>query len=293
MHLDSYKLLGIDIVDSSLAKLGRELGIALSGDKKLALVKVNTELLRRQLNDTSFKRTLHESDVIIPDGRGVQWAAKYLTMPVTRNKFMRPIQSVWQMIYSGAAIVLNPSFISYPITEVFPGIEAFNLMLQAVEDSGKSVYFFGAKQKDLELAIENIRLDHPKLKIAGFQNGYDFQSDSKVDPVADINKTDAALLIVALGSPKQEYWIHENLPKLKHVKVAVGEGGTLVRIAYPRQKAPTWVNRLGLEWLWRLFFNSSLTEGRGRWKRFWDSVPRFIYEMVKWKIKNGYAKVTK
>jgi N-acetylglucosaminyldiphosphoundecaprenol N-acetyl-beta-D-mannosaminyltransferase len=109
--------------------------------------------------------------------------------------------------------------------------------------------------------------------------------------VTEINKTNAALLVVALGSPKQEIWINDNISKLKNIRVAVGEGGTLDRIANPSQRAPKLVNRIGIEWLWRIFFNKSKTGTSNRLKRAWNAVPVYIYKTVKWKIKYGQTKI--
>ncbi len=264
----------------------------LNGHGSSQVCKINTEFLVRANRSKDFLKTLNESRLCIPDGRGVLWAARYSTLPISSNKLIRSVQSVWQMFYSGISIVFNPNFITFPIPENIPGLDALKLMLMAAEETNSGVFFLGAAQNDLDKAIENIRKEMPKLNIAGSMNGYDFQTDKTFDPVAVINATEAKLLIVALGSPLQEFWIRDSLPKLKKIRVAVGEGGTLDRIANPSQAAPSWVNRIGLEWLWRLFFNKSLTKNSGsRFKRVWNAVPVFVYEVVKWKIKNGAIEV--
>jgi N-acetylglucosaminyldiphosphoundecaprenol N-acetyl-beta-D-mannosaminyltransferase len=263
----------------------------LQGKTKFNVFKINTEFLVRTQRDYEFSMVLNSSDMNIPDGRGVQWAARYLTLPITDNKFFKLIQAIWQMVYSGAAIVLNSRFIKYPVLEVLPGIEALKLMLSAAEKVEAGVFFFGSSDMILQKAASSLQKQFPDLRITGMLNGYDYQKNNSIDPVALINKTDAKLLIVALGSPRQEYWIHDNLPKLKNIRVAVGEGGTLDRIANPLQKTPRIINRLGLEWLWRFVFNKSQTETRNRLQRVWNAVPVFIYEVVKWKIKNGAIKV--
>ncbi len=172
-----------------------------------------------------------------------------------------------------------------------PGVEAFSQMMLAASKEGVGVFLFGSPEGVLSLTVKNTKKEFPRLKIAGSLDGYAFQKDSNIDPVAEINKTDAKLLIVALGSPKQEQWIKDNMSKLKNIQVAVGEGGTFTRIANPRQRSPKFINRIGLEWLWRLFFNRSETSTRNRFQRFWQSVPMFIYRSVRWKIKHGQAKI--
>jgi len=262
--------------------------ILLSETTTTGIYKINTEFLVRAIGDSSFKGALNLPGLNIVDGRGVLWAARYLTLPVSDNHGIRLFQAVWQMFYSGAAIVFNPKFITYPVAENIPGVEALKLMLKAAEETGSEVFFFGATQHDLEAATKNIKKEMPRLKIAGSLNGYDFQKDSMMDPVSIINESGAKLLVVALGSPLQEYWIRNNLGKLPNVRVAVGEGGSLAFLAGTLRRAPKLAQKIGLEWLWRLFMNKSLTHQTGsRLKRVWNAVPVFIYEVVKWKIKNG------
>lgn len=256
---------------------------SLKKSDKVKISKINAEFLHRALKNDEFRSVINESDLNLVDGRGVLWAAKYLSLPISSNAIIRPIQVIIQMIYSGLAIVFYPNYIKKPIKEAIPGVDAFGIMMQAAADTGASVYFFGASQDVLDVAISNIEKEFPNLQIAGQLNGYDYVQND-INPVDEINKTDARLLIVALGSPKQENWIKENIEKLKNIRVAVGEGGTLDRIANPKQKSPKFVNEIGLEWLWRLFFNQSKTGSRGRFGRLMNSVPLFIYEVVKWKV---------
>lgn len=263
----------------------------LVGREKKRISKINTEFLLRAKNDKDYCELINSSDLNIVDGRGVLWAARYLTLPVSKNMFIRLIQAIWQMVYSGAAIIFNPKFIAYPIPEAFPGIEAFRLMMRAAADQKAGVFIFGCRQDTLNLALKNIKKEFPSLEISGAINGYDFEKDKSIDVVSEINKTEAKILIVALGSPYQEQWIRDNMKDLNNIRIAVGEGGTLDRIARPSQKAPTFINRVGLEWLWRLLFNKSLTGTRGRFRRFWNAVPVFIFSVVKWKVKYGQTKI--
>ena len=284
-------ILGVKINDITSAELSRRLSASFDGNKKLTITKINAEFISRALVDDKYRKLLNNSDLSIVDGRGVLWVARFLLLPVVDNRFLRTIQVIYQMIYSGASIVLFPRFITYPLSEAMPGVEVFGQMIRLASDKGAGVYLFGSRQEVIDRTIKNLSRDNPKLRIVGSMNGYDFQNDKNIDPVAEINKTDAKLLIVALGSPKQEQWIMDNISKLKNIRVAVGEGGTLTRIADPKQKAPKTINRLGLEWLWRLLFNISETSSRNRFQRFWRSVPVFIGRAVRWKIKNGQTRI--
>lgn len=252
-----------------------------------SIYKINTEFILRANRDKKFQSILNKGTSTIVDGRGVLWIARYLSMPIERkhNLFITTIIAIWQMVYSGMAIIFNPKFINTPIKENIPGVDAFKLMLKVAEETDSSVFLFGATQSDLDGAIKNIKIEFPKLIISGSLNGYEWQKNKNINPINIINSTNAKLLIVALGSPLQEYWIEENISKLKNVRVAVGEGGTLAFISGTFKRAPKMVQKIGLEWLWRLFANRSLTHQTGsRLKRVWEAVPVTIYEVVKYKI---------
>lgn len=284
-------ILDVKIDKYTKSQFGALLRGYLDSKKVIKISKINTEFLHRALGDGKFFKILNSSDVNIVDGRGVLWAARYLTLPISDSKFIRPIQAIWQMIYSCVFIVFHPKFITDPIIEPIPGIIAFKVMMRAASDKKVGVFLFGSSVDTIKTATKKIKLEFPDLKISGTMNGYDFQKNNSIDPVAEINKTDAKILIVALGSPKQEYWINDNIDKLKNIQIAVGEGGTLDRIANPSQKSPDFINNIGLEWFWRMIFNESKTSTRNRFQRFWNSVPSFIGEVVRWKIKNGQTKI--
>jgi N-acetylglucosaminyldiphosphoundecaprenol N-acetyl-beta-D-mannosaminyltransferase len=289
--MDKTKLFGIKIEKISGDELQIEIKKFLLGKSKVKIAKVNSEFLLRAIKNKEFKDALNSFDMNFSDGIGVLWAAKYLSIPVVKNKLLRFAQAIWQMIYSGASLVFNPKFCRYPIPENIPGVDALMLMLKVASETKSGVFFFGATRGDLDSSIKGIKKRIPTLKVSGSMNGYDFQKMSSISPVDEINKTEAKLLIVALGSPLQEYWIQNNMEKLTSIRVAVGEGGSLAFLGGTFKRAPKWMEKIGLEWLWRLFVNKSLTHQTGsRLKRVWNAVPVFIYEVVKWKLKYGATK---
>lgn len=256
----------------------------------LTIAKINSEFLYRAWYDAGYAELINSFSLKIADGRGVAWSARYLSLPVTKCRLGRYLQASWQVVYSGLALIFRPAFLKQPLPAVFPGVEALELMLEEAEKAQAGVFFFGATEAVVSGAVKSLKQAHPQLKIKGYLNGFDFQSQATIDPVQIINQSGAKLLFVAMGSPRQEEWINQHLSELTKVRVAVGEGGTLTRIAKPKQLAPQWINRLGLEWLWRTLFNASETTGRSRWQRLWHSVPGFMWLNLKWKVRHGYQK---
>lgn len=285
------KILNTRVDELTKKQLIEKISANLRKSKKTKISKINAEFLQRAFDDEDFQKVLNASDLNIVDGRGVLWAARYLTIPVSDNFVIRWIQSIYQTVYSGLFMIFNPNYVKYPIPGTVPGIEALKMMMSIAANENAGLFLFGGSETVLKKSIKNLRKEFPAIKISGHLNGYDYQKDKTIDVIGEINKTDAKILIVALGSPRQEYWINDNIDKLKNVIIAVGEGGTLDRIASPSQAAPKFVNSIGLEWMWRLLFNKSLTSSRNRFQRFWVSVPSFICRVVKWKVRYGQNKV--
>ena len=235
----STKIFDINIVSNTKSDVRKWLALSLKNTNKAIIAKANSEFLLRAKASEEFRKYLQATDLIVPDGVGLLWAGKYLTIPVSSNLLLRTVQAVAQMIYSGTAIIFHRKYINYPIPETFPGIEAFRLMLQVAEEERAGVFIFGASKDALDVSVAQIREEFPKLNISGTLNGYDYQADKRIDPVEIINNSDAKVLFVCFGSPKQEYWIRDNIKKLKNIQIAVGEGGTLDRIASPKEAAPS------------------------------------------------------
>ena len=113
-------------------------------------------------------------------------------------------------------------------------------------------------------------------KIVGSEHGY--QNLEKV--IEKINKIRPNILLVALGSPRQEKWINKNLKKMPSVKVAIGVGGAFNFISGRIKRAPKFLQKIGLEWLWRLILQP--------WRigRIYNGIIKFSWLILKCKILN-------
>jgi N-acetylglucosaminyldiphosphoundecaprenol N-acetyl-beta-D-mannosaminyltransferase len=115
------------------------------------------------------------------------------------------------------------------------------------------VYLFGAQESVNEIAAKELVRRFPGLTIAGRHHGYVDEQDMP-DLIEAINRSGAAILFVALGSPRQELWMAQYRQQL-HVGVCQGVGGTLDVLAGHVRRAPGLFIRLNLEWLYRLASN--------------------------------------
>ena len=151
-------------------------------------------------------------------------------------------------IPDGIGIIYGAKLLKTPLKEKVGGCD-FSLKLMArMAGAGKSVFILGGKPGVAAQAAENLAAQFPELRFAGTHDGY-FKDDAPV--VAEINAAAPDLLLVCLGAPKQELWMHKNAPALS-ARLMIGAGGSVDIYAGTAQRAPeAWCNA-GLEWLYRL-----------------------------------------
>lgn len=191
--------------------------------------------------DEHLKRVLLEADLVTADGMSVVWASRL---------FGRALK------------------------ERVTGIDLFERLVEHAAHRGLSLYLLGARDESVRQTVELFAIRHPKLRVAGYRNGYFATSDSGA--VADaIQQSNADLLFVAMGSPAQEYWIASNLVRTG-VRFALGVGGSFDHVSGRVARAPRWMQRFGLEWFHRL-----IHEPRRLWKRYLLGNLRFMWLIAK------------
>ena len=187
----------------------------LRGDKAAYVVTPNAEIAYEALHDVQLREMLNGADLMLPDGAGVVLASKLLRTPVKQK---------------------------------VAGVDFAAGLLGILERNGESLYLLGGKPGIGELAAQKMLEAHPQLRIAGIADGY-FQDEAPV--IAKINASGADALFVCLGAPKQERFMVQHQQEL-HVHLMAGLGGSLDAFAGTVQRAPAWMIRLNLEWLYRL-----------------------------------------
>jgi N-acetylglucosaminyldiphosphoundecaprenol N-acetyl-beta-D-mannosaminyltransferase len=235
-------ILGVLVDSITMAEAMEKMTAFLSEDRVHAVFTPNAEIIMASQRDPELRDILNSADLLTADGAGVVLASRIL-----KRKLPEKV--------SGIDIVIN-SF------KLFSG-------------TGISYYFFGSRPGVAEKAAQNAMEQYPGLKVAGFRNGY-FDTSEEEDIINDINSSGAEILLVALGAPKQEKWIHANKDKLK-ARICMGVGGTLDVLAGEAKLAPDFFRRNGLEWLYRL-----CKEPR-RAKRILD-LPRFMLKVLKTRL---------
>jgi lipopolysaccharide heptosyltransferase II len=225
--------------------LGRIAGFVAEGGAH-QVVTLNPEILMASRREAPLAAAIEAAALVVPDGIGLVWASRWLGRPLRQR-------------VSGSDLV--------------PRLAA----LAAAR--GWGIFLLGAAPGVADVAAAKLRAANPTLRIAGTYAGSPSPEEEEAI-VARIRAAAPQMLFVAYGAPAQDLWIARNLARLG-VPVAIGVGGTLDFIAGTRRRAPAWVQRVGLEWLYRLW-----QEPR-RWRRmlalphaaclvFWEGIGRQV-----------------
>lgn len=169
---------------------------------------------------------------------------EFLVYGVQHSSFKHLLNTTTLNVCDGFGIVLLEQLLSGVKIPRIPGVEIADMLCQLCANENQSVYFlggFGVAQK----ASEYIQKKYPSLIVAGYAD----------DPnINDIRKTNPTVILVALGSPKQEQWISDFASKIPSLRIAIGIGGTFDFWSQKTKRAPYWMQQIGLEWLFRLFY---------------------------------------
>lgn len=200
------------------------------------VVTINPEMIEYGLKNSEFADILNSTDLVIPDGVGVKIGLKIKGIDAQR----------------------------------IAGIEFSHKMVEECAKKGFSLGLIGAKPDIIQKTSENLKVEFKNLNIVYVQDGYFSEKDVVL---AQLKEKSPKLLLVALGSPKQEEFIKE-ARKLLPESVMVGVGGSFDVWSGEVQRAPVIYQKLGLEWLYR-----TVKEPQ-RFKRIFPNLPRFIFRVI-------------
>lgn len=176
----------------------------------------NAEMIMNATRDEELMEILRAADLVVPDGAGTVWAAHHL---------------------------------GHAMPERVAGYDLTQELLKRAPAKNRRVFFFGSAPGVAEKAKQKAETIYPGIQVVGVRNGY-FSEAEEPGIIRDIREAQPDLLLVALGVPKQEKWLKKNKEELG-VPVSIGVGGTLDVMAGTMKRAPAWVQKAKLEWLFR------------------------------------------
>lgn len=223
-------------MDESIAYIKQRL---LNGEFTQHVV-VNVAKLVTMQSDNELAQSVHSCDVINIDGMGVVWGGRLL---------------------------------GHDIPERVAGVDLFHRLLAMSANNGLPVFLLGAEADVVSKTAQVVEANYPGLKIAGFHHGYFWDQEEHV--VDKIGKSGAKLLFVAITSPKKENFINKWRDNLG-VDFVMGVGGSFDVVAGKVKRAPLWMQKWGLEWLYRI-----IQEPRRMWKRYLVTNSKFAWLLFK------------
>ncbi|MHB9133141.1 MAG: WecB/TagA/CpsF family glycosyltransferase [Armatimonadota bacterium] len=191
----------------------------------------------------SFIRSRRPHHIFTADASGIELAQH-------DSELLEIIRLADLVTPDGAGVLLGTNLLGQRLPERVSGVDLVEAISALAAQQGHLVYLFGAAEGVAQAAAEQLQARHPGLTVVGIRNGY-FTPEDEPAIVREIAEKRPDVLFVALGIPKQEKFIRGHFEELG-VPVMIGIGGSFDVISGRLQRAPHWMQRSGLEWLYRL-----------------------------------------
>lgn len=205
-------------------------------------VVVNAGKIVAMQDDLQLRESVNNADLINADGQAVVWASKVL------NK---------------------------PLKERVAGIDLMINLVALASEKKHKIFFLGAKEEVVSKVVETYTQQYSSDIIAGYRNGY-FSREEEAEIAQQIVNSGANILFVAISSPTKENFLYKYRDILSKVNFVMGVGGSFDVVAGKVNRAPSWMQKSGLEWLYRL-----LQEPQRMWKRYLVGNSKFILLVIK------------
>ena len=213
---DKIDILGVNVDSVTMAQAVAQVQDYMDEKKNVLIATANAEMIMRATHDEELRHILNEVALVVPDGAGTVWAAHHL---------------------------------GYEMPERVAGFDLAQELMRIAPGKKQRIFFFGSAPGVAEKAKAKAEELYPGIEIVGVRNGY-FSADDEPEIIAEIKAAKPDLLLAALGVPKQEKWLYQHKEELG-VPVSIGVGGTLDVMAGVMKRAPLWMQKAKLEWLFR------------------------------------------
>lgn len=242
-NVKDVEIFGIKILSSNREEILHEIVRRLMSNERTFIVTLNAQILDRALRDKEYLNIIKAADLVVPDGEGVVLASRVLA-----RKTLCKI----------------------------PGVELIEDISRVASFLNKSIFLLGGKEKVVKLAGEKLNKKYG-IKIVGAHHGF-FHKDEEMKIVELINKSNADILFVGMGVPKQEKFIKKYLDSLR-VKIAMGVGGSFDVISGIKKRAPRFIINMKMEWVYRI-----LQDPLKKWKVPFELL-HFVYSVLREKLR--------
>ena len=243
--MERIKILNTVVDNLTMAETVAEADKFIAAGKPLHLMGVNADKINAMYHNETLRSIVNSCALINADGHSVVWAGKQL---------------------------------GTPLKERVAGVDLMQELLVLAEEKGYPVYFLGAREQVVEKTVQVVCARHPKLPVAGWRNGY-FEDSQWPEIAEEVEKSGARIVFVGITSPKKEYLVRffqdQGLTAL-----FMGVGGSFDVISGSIPRAPLWVQKLGMEWFFRM-----MQEPGRLWKRYLVGNTQFVWRVCREKFR--------
>jgi len=230
------RLLGVDLFALTMSEVLNICIDHIAARRGLLIGVVNVAKIVNIRKDRELRAALGEADIVLADGAPIVWLSK---------------------------------MVGRPLPQRVAGIDIMFELLKEANNRSYGIYFLGAKRAVVEKVIHVVRRDYPGVRIAGYRDGY-FSEQEEQSVAEEIKNSRADILFVAISPPRKEVFLGK-WREFMDVPICHGVGGSFDVVAGVARRAPVWMQKSGLEWLYRL-----IQEPRRMWKRYLVTNTKFI-----------------
>tara|TARA_B110000977_G_scaffold198995_1_gene285189 strand:+ start:616 stop:1326 length:711 start_codon:yes stop_codon:yes gene_type:complete len=224
----------------------------ISENKSIHHVVVNAGKIVAMQTDSELRESVNQANLINADGQAVVWASRLL---------------------------------GKPLKERVAGIDLMTSVIDLAHSKNYKVFLLGAKEDIVKKVAAQYSSKYSNKLISGYRNGY-FSSEDETGIADQIAQSGANILFVAISSPAKEKFLYKHRKALAKVNFIMGVGGSFDVVSGLVKRAPIWMQRSGLEWLYRM-----LQEPQRMWKRYLIGNTKFILLVIKeWSRKSVHSK---
>jgi N-acetylglucosaminyldiphosphoundecaprenol N-acetyl-beta-D-mannosaminyltransferase len=222
-------------------QLTTQIRSAVDDERVCRIATVNVAILVEMQKNRQLSEAIKSADIIVADGLPIVWISKCF----------------------GAKL-----------PERIPGADLVERLAEYCSGFRKGIFLLGGTDEVVGRAAEALSKRFHGLKIRGLHHGF-FSDTEDTEVVGLINRTGADVLLAGMGVPKQELFLHRNADRLRPL-IRIGVGGSLEILAGTRKRAPKCVQRMGMEWAFRL-----VQEPQRLWRRYLVSNAVFLWLCLK------------
>lgn len=227
-------------------------------NEKQLIFTPNPEILLEASRNAAYRAALQKGTLMLPDGNGLQLTSMLMKI---RSRGLRFLVLPLALVL----FLFRKCYFRGVFPEIIHGSDFMWDVVQKAEQEGWPVFFLGAKPGVADKTAAFFRSEFPCLKVAGVSSAHPSEAAFQ-----EVLASKAHVLFVAYGAPKQELWLAEYAPQLPSLRIGMGVGGSFDFYSGEVKRAPGFMRKLGIEWMWRLLMNPLQ-----RAKRIWNAVVVF------------------